>query len=816
MDAQQTAQNWAKVRELFDELIEREAGQRETILAGLRLDPSVLRETRELLAAADRSAGFMTVLPNIEVTPEIVYRSLAVDSRVGVFAVEAIVGRGGHGEVYRASRQDGQFEQQVALKLLRPEALSQFENFRAERQILASLEHAGIARLIDGGIAPDGRPYMAMEFIEGTAIDAYCRSHRLDLEARIGLMLAVCAAVAHAHANLVVHGDIKPDNILVTADGQPKLLDFGIARLLETGQATSGLTVALSTPAYAAPEQLAGKRATIATDVYALGALLYEVLSGSAAWQLGDAPVSWASRILNDEPPLPSVVARHGDADGIDPALLRGDLDAIVGKAMRAQPGARYETVPALMDDLRRFVDRRPVLARNGNAAYRVGRFVRRNAIAVAASGIIAVVALGGAAGIGWNMQRAEANRVAAQLEAIRGESMRDFMAVLFRAVYAEREEGLHTARDILDAGAAQLERDAMAGPVNAQLVRTIGELYFEVEEYAAAQPILENFLKLAGEQGDGALVAQVKRLLASIALRQGDVPGTERLIAEADAFFSQDRMLYARERAELDGVRAALLRETGHRDEAIALLRRVVAELTGLLGPTSLDVLTLQQNLAVHLLTNGQREEAEEVLTGLRQTLRATGREQSSIALAAVSAQGQIDVQNGNPESALALFGEAVAIRKQIYAPSGSLLALDLNYARGLADAGRNQEALAVYDEAIGMVVPTGNENGTFHVVLLANRGLAQVALGHLDAAAADIDQALIRSAASFGRDSQYYGLSLFARAQLHYARGDMAAAQADLERSRPLFEAMGPGAAQYLAMHEQVQAMVAEAMPK
>jgi non-specific serine/threonine protein kinase/serine/threonine-protein kinase len=797
-------QHWPKIRELFDELIERSPGERETMLAGLLPDPAVLKETRELLAAADRSGDFMTVLPVLEVTPAASYRSLALGAQVGVFAVEAIVGRGGHGEVYRAFRTDGQFEQRVALKLLRPEALSQFENFRAERQILAGLEHSGIARLIDGGIAPDGRPYMAMEFVEGEPIDVFCRT--VPLARRIRLVIEVCAAVAYAHANLIVHGDIKPGNVLVTPDGQAKLLDFGIARLIETNQITSGLTVALSTPAYAAPEQLAGKRATIATDIYALGAVLYEVLTGTAAWQLGDSPVSWASRILNDEPPLPSGVKRQGA--GIEPAALRGDLDAIASKAMRARPDARYETVPTLAEDLRRYLERRPVLARNGNAAYRIGRFVRRNAIAVTATVLVLATVLGGGAAVGWNMQRAEANRVSARIEAIRGESMRDFMALLFRAMDAH-PEGLHTARDILDASAVQLAADAKAGPVNPQLVRAVGELYFEVEEFVAARPFLEQFLA-TGDRSDPVLVAEVNRLLASIAFQQGDVAKAEALMAEAGAFFAANPTLYARERAELDGLRAAILRQTGHRDEGIALLRKTVADLTDILGPTSIDVLSLQQNLAVHLQDSGDLPDASALLAAVLDALKATGREQSSVALAALSAQGVIATRQSDRERAVALYAKAVALRKHIYSPSASLVPLELNYARGLSDLGRHEEALAVYDEAIAVSAAATGKDGAQYGVLLTNRGLSHVALGQLDAAAADINEALDRLKASSGTESQYYGVALFARAQLMFARGDYVAARADLDRARPLFEAMGPGGQAYIGMIGQVGQMI------
>lgn len=814
IDSKPDMAQWVRVREALDLAIERTPEERESILAGLRLDAATLRETRDLLAAADNAEHFMPLLSPQAAPTVPVYRSLPVSTRIGPFVVDALLGRGGHGEVYSATRQDGQFEQRVALKLLRPEALEQFDNFRAERQILAGLEHPGIARLIDGGVAPDGRPYMAMEFVEGAAIDTFCRENRLDLATRIRLTLDVCAAVAHAHTNLVVHGDIKPDNILVSADGVAKLLDFGVARLVDTSHITSGLTAALSTPAYAAPEQLAGRRATTATDIYALGALLYELLSGRPAWQIGDTALSWASRVLNDEPPLPSSLARVSDLTP-DPALLRGDLDAIIGKAMRADPAARYETVPALADDLRRYLARLPVLARNGTVAYRLSRFVRRHFAAVAASAILVIGGATGTAAVAWNMQQAEAGRIAARLEAVRGESLRDFMGLMFRATDTLREKGPDSPRDILDAGAEQMEQDAEAGPLNPQLVRAMGEFYFEMEEFDAAHPFLQHFLDLANQQGDEALISQVKRLLASIALRQGDLAEAERLIGEAADIMARAPGFFARERAELDGLRAALLREQGQPEAGIALLRSAVAELTVLLGPNSLDTLILRQNLAVQLLDHGEQQAASDMLEDILAVLAATGRRQSAIAVAAISAQSVIASQQGDNERAADLAGEALTLRRQIYAPSSSQLPIELNFARSLSNLGRNREALDIYDESLRLSEDMGTQNSSMHAALLTNRGLEYISLGNLPAAGADIDEAMALISANFGKTSRYYAAGLFARAQLNYANGNMDAARTDLEQARPLFEDMGPGGQPYMAMIEQVQAILDRATP-
>lgn len=800
----QDPQQWAQVRRLLDDLVERPHHERETRLAALFLDAAVLKETRELLLAADRAEGFMTVLPTIELPAAESYRSLPEGTRIGAFVVEALIGRGGHGEVYHASRADGQFEQRVALKLLRPEALSQFENFRAERQILASFEHPGIARLIDGGVAPDRRPYMAMELVEGVEIDQFCRANQLDLPARVRLLRQVAAAVAYAQANLVVHGDIKPGNILVTPDGQPKLLDFGIARLIETDELTSGLTIALSTPAYAAPEQLAGKRATIATDIYALGAVLYEILAGHAAWQTGDSPVSWASRILDDEPPLPSAVAKGPEA-----GALRGDLDSIVARSMRARPADRYETVPALMDDLQRYLDHRPVLARNGNVFYSFSRFIRRNAVPVAASVLVlATIAAGGTA-VAWNMQKANASRVTAQLESDRGEALRDFMALLFRATYDQRNVGLHDAGEILDASAERLERESKQGAVNPQLVRAIGELYFEAEEYTSAKPFLETFLTVADQQSDPAFGAQVQRLLASIALREGDLPGADKLIAAADAVFAADTNLYARERAELDGIRAALLRETGKAEDAIILLKTVISRLEEQVGPDSLDVMILKNNLAVHLISNGEMDAAQQEIDTLNAALERTGRRDTSVALAALGTEGLIAQLQGDVERAVGLFQRSVETRKRIYPPSVALAALDFYYGRGLIQLARYSEAVSALDEALILTEQFG-EKGSLHIGILANRALALTGENRLDEAHADVDASIALAIEKFGADSVYFGLAMMSRAQLRFVENDYAGSRADFEQIRPIFVGMAGGGVTYISIIDDLMAQM------
>ena len=335
------------------------------------------------------------------------------DQGVGAWRLIRPIGNGGMGHVYLAERVEGGFTQQAAIKCLRhgyltPEFVARFES---ERQILASLEHPGIARLLDGGRDTNGEPWLAMEYVDGSTLLDYCDEHKLGISQRLDLFLEVCAAVSHAHARLVVHRDLKPSNVLVNTEGQIKLLDFGVAKLMSdnAGAFDTGTAIAPMTPAYAAPEQLRGEPSNTVMDVYALGVMLFELLSGVLPYRLGSGSGAEAvAAVLNSQPLAPSnAFQRHstgrGERERIAEArkqsprslrkTLSGDLDAILLKALRTDPGARYQTVQSLGGDIRHYLQLRPVMARRGSWRYRTGRFLRRHALATAL-GTLAVLAL--------------------------------------------------------------------------------------------------------------------------------------------------------------------------------------------------------------------------------------------------------------------------------------------------------------------------------------------------------------------------------------------------------------------------------------
>ena len=397
MTNRKSREGWQKIKEILDEALDVAEAERAALIASRCGPDEELRREVEALAKAAGGWTFIdgTVSDAPGVPPEAHAPPLRPGDRVGAYELVSELGSGGMGMVYLARRADDHFRKKVAIKLIRPGMASEFslQRFRSERQISASLEHPNIARLLDGGATPDGKPYFVLEYVEGEPLTEYCDRRALPLAERLNLFLEVCAPVMYAHQNLVVHRDIKPRNILVTPEGEPKLLDFGIAKLLDPeGSDAVGETATLfrmMTPDYASPEQIRGERITTASDVYALGVVLYELLAGKKPYAVtGNTPGELLRVVCERDPEKPSVAAGRRE--------LQGDLDAIVAKAMRKEPERRYASVAELADDIRRHLAGRPVQARRGTFVYRAGKFARRHRVALAAAAVAAAALAGG------------------------------------------------------------------------------------------------------------------------------------------------------------------------------------------------------------------------------------------------------------------------------------------------------------------------------------------------------------------------------------------------------------------------------------
>lgn len=560
---------------------------------------------------------------------------------LGPWKLRRKLGGGGMSDVYLAER-IGEYSHQVAVKLVRPGLVSRADHnrLRAERQILARLNHRNIARLLDGGTTKDGIPYLVMEYVDGERIDLYCDRHRLPIKERLALFRGVCAAVHAAHQNLVVHRDLKPSNILVTGDRTLKLLDFGIAKLIEVREATHTLAltqadVRLFTPGHASPEQVTGELITTATDVYLLGVLLYELLTGRRPFDMRDARLSEMEQIIcNQTPPLPSSTMNPRAVPSIDrpciedaaesrsttPQRLRrelaGDLDNIVMKALRKEPERRYTSADELAADLRRFEMGQPVIARRDTWRYRSAKFVRRHAVVVAASVALVALLAGVATMMTLQAHRLDQQRAIAEQEKRRSDETAKFLAGLFEVADPTEAQGRQiTAREILGRGALRIQQELKDAPVTqANLMETIGRVYLSLGLDAEARPQLEKALVMREQLFTGDHESKASNLAALGKLEQ--TAGRYEIAAKhyRDALQMNER-LHGKRHLET----AASLEELGQLQKvqgdfksAEKNLRESLELFTELEGDRSTRVSSVMNELAQVIQRRGDTREAE------------------------------------------------------------------------------------------------------------------------------------------------------------------------------------------------------------
>jgi non-specific serine/threonine protein kinase/serine/threonine-protein kinase len=564
-----TPEEWKRARALFDAAVERPTEERAAFVAEACAGDGGLLATLEAMLRADARRTDVLEQPAWVDTAAGDHPEALQGSRVGDYEVVGLVGQGGMGVVYHGVRADDAFRKRVAIKLVKRGMDSAFvvQRFRAEREILASLDHPHIARLMDAGTAPDGRPYFVMEFVDGRPIDRYCQETRLDVRGRVLLFRRVCAAVAYAHQNLVVHRDLKPGNILIVPDGTPKLLDFGVAKLLDpTAPGESTATGhALMTPEYASPEQVRGERVTTATDVYSLGVLLYELLAGRKPYRLTSRHSQELLRVVClEQPARPSASAPRELR-----RALAGDLDNIVLMALRKEPERRYASVEQLSDDLSRHLERRPVRARPDTFWYRTGRLVRRNRLATAL--LVALVA--------WVGVATHQARVARQQRALAERRFEDVRrlanSLMFEVHDAIRDvSGATKARELVVTRALEylgsLAREAGQDPgLRLELglaYKRIGEIQYHVgtgsslgdsaaalESYSRGAALLRPLAR-AGDARAASALAELRFVEGGVLKGRGDLDEALASFGEAEAL---NRELLRRDPAARGPLRA-------------------------------------------------------------------------------------------------------------------------------------------------------------------------------------------------------------------------------------------------------------------
>ncbi|MCQ4163910.1 protein kinase domain-containing protein [Tahibacter harae] len=800
-----SADNWPQVEALFDAAWELPAPQRRDWVLAQEAAAAVREAVLRLLDAAEHSDGFLgTVDPAAgAAVPE---TPLPAGERAGAWRIVRPLGQGGMGDVYEVERADGHFAQRAALKRIAPARNPDAVRFHIERATLARLEHPGIARLIDGGLLGDGRPFMVMELVEGLPADIWCEQQHADAAARVQLLLQVCDALAYAHGKLVVHRDLKPSNILVDAHGRARLIDFGVAYLAD--EAAPAQDRAPLSPAYAAPEQIAGAPVTTATDVYGAAAVLYHLLAGRPLRQSAGLPGLAAALDALDTPPARLAgLSAHSPCNSAGRAL-HTDLAAILARALAVDPVARYPTVEALRDDLQRALQRGIVAARRDEPGHRLYRTLWRLKWPVAAAAAVAAsLVLGLGLALRYASQAAH-ERDQARIEQARLEAVQQSVFHMFRSA-GEMKGGSATASDVLESAARRIGEEFARDPAQAApVLHALGELYFLITDYEAAQPLLQ---RLAGADPgvvDPALIAAARYDLAQVLYRRGDAEGARPLLAQAQQFWSIDPARWESRTVDSRLLQAQLLRSAGEHAAAAGLLQAALARRVELSGPHHRETGVFHNNLGVARFASGQTEAARTSFRAAREVWQAAGLAQSPDALNTLNNWGSLELAAGDPAAAEPLLREAVALRRRFYGPSAATAALLNNYGKLLLQQSRASAALPVLQDAAAMGAQFAGHGSLHHVAALAAAAEAQLDLGHREAGASDAAIALEAALATLGPDHIGTALASLAMARLRLEQQQPRAAAVLLDTVERIAAAAGPSGARLLSQAAALRA--------
>jgi tetratricopeptide (TPR) repeat protein/tRNA A-37 threonylcarbamoyl transferase component Bud32 len=830
-------EQWRRISPILDAVLtmplEARAAHLDRACAG---DSELRRHVEELLAAEEASPAFLATAGG-ERGVSLLEEALSAPGRdpsepesrtFGAYRLLHELGEGGMGTVYLAERIDGHFEQQVAVKVLKQGVASAeaLRRFLQERQILARLQHPGIARLLDGGVTTEGTPYFVMERVEGRPLTTYCDQERLGVDGRLRVFLAVCDAVRYAHRNLVVHRDLKPSNVLVDAAGHVKLLDFGIAKLLSEGTgeaAPARTTLRAMTPEYAAPEQVRAEPVTTATDVYTLGVILYELLAGERPYRIERASAPEIERaILEQEPRRPSARAAAGKGlPGVAPRdlgrRLRGDLDGIVLKALEKEPERRYASAEALATDVRRHLDGLPVAAQGARLAYRARKFVRRHRVGVAAASLVLASLVVGLVGTVYQARRAEA-------EARKASAVKDFLKSVFSASDPAQAQGKTlTAKQLLDDGARRIDTELSGQPdVQSEVRRLIASVYFDLAEYEPSRSLRAADLErqralhgarsleaaeVLGELGDAlfqlnrrdeargafeeALAIETERRgprtpQAAILLRGigqldregGELAASREKLERAAAILAEAGQEDSKVMTETRESLAITHSMAGRRAEAVVLHAQVAAWRERHQGPDHPDALTARYNQGSTLTQMGRMAEGVAILEDVAaRQRRILGPRHNELAYSLRVVATSLDTL-GRSAEALPYIAEAVAIHRQAVGP-GHVQTVVAQAAQAMieARAGRLAEAQRDCRAVLASIPPRKGWAPAFEPVARYLCGIALAEAGRLGEAAAQFDEAAAQLRATRG-PSTALARALDGRADVARRQGHLAQA--------------------------------------
>jgi serine/threonine-protein kinase len=741
-----------RLRELFDALVELPIGERDARLRDAAgVDAAMRREVLALLAA-DGETDARLSSGVIAATSALDEGAASVGARLGPYQLARVVGHGGMGTVYEAVRVDDQYRKRVAVKLVQsgldsPLALARF---RRERQILANLEHRNIATLLDGGVSVDGRPFLVMEYVEGAPITTWCDTHRSTIRERLGLFRQMCAAVQHAHNNLVVHGDLKPGNVFVATDGTVKLLDFGIATLLSPEEdASMPITRSAAralTPEYASPEQLRGDALTTVTDVYSLGVVLFELLAGRRPYTVGSrALIDLERAILESPTPKPSTQATtesaasrgERDLERLRRALA-GDLDAIVQRALAPEPSRRYATADALADDVRRYLDGLPVRAQRDWAGYRLAKFVRRNAAAVVASALVVVALIGGV--VTTTVQARRARSAQAQAEEVS-----DFLRTLLSSVKPATGGRDVAVSEVLDSAASRLPTQLQEQPeARAQLERVIADSYLSLGRYDEAERHLRELLALRRAQSRDKAVIVINDI-GRIALAKGELDRADSLLRAALALQDSLSRQPDTTRAVIFDNMGTVAHARGDNREAARLHDDALREFTRLLSPNDDRLAISMNNVAVARGELNEWAAAESLHRAVVSIVRRNHPEPATlVADAENTLAGVLDLQ-GKTLAAESSFVRVLELRKKLLGTEHPDYASTLfSYAMNQMDKPDYPRAIASCQEVLALRGKTVPESHPSIAACLQTMGRAQDKLGDTASARKALEESL------------------------------------------------------------------------
>lgn len=703
--------HWQAFSGLLDQALEMDEAQRTHWLTVLRQSDAAMASRIADLLAARENASFSDFLQGAAPLPAEGLASVRFVGRtVGPYIVEAEVGHGGMGSVWRARRSDGRFEGKVAIKFVHAAWIGSAgeQRFQIEGNLLGRLDHPNIARLKDAGVLDCRYPYLVLEYVEGAPIDTYCERHELSVEARIRLFLNVLGAVSHAHSNLIVHRDIKPANVFVTHDGVVKLLDFGIAKLLD-GDAGAALTKSCATPLtpqYAAPEQMLGQPVTTATDVYSLGLVLYLLLTGTHPVTVGSGSgAQFLQVVLNEELIRPSCVAGLALTRR---RMLQGDIDNILGKALKKAPAERYISVDAFADDLRRYLTHEPVQARPDTVTYRAAKFVRRHRGGAALSALALVAAIAGIVGMLRQAHQAKVQRDFAFDQISRVEAVSDLNTFLLSDAAPSGKP--FTVNELLQR--AEHIVDRQQGPHDAtqiELMIFIGIQYGQQEEVVTSLRLLERAYRESRALRDSSVRAKAACALGLESAYKVDLPRAEQLIVQGLAELS-DEPQFALDRVFCLRDASSIARLSGQGGKAVDLAERALRELRTSAFDTDLMELRTVMDVAEAYREAGQFELAVPLFQQAFALMTKLGRGDTQTAGTLLNNWALMLDLYGQPLQAEQIFRRAIDIAKTGPFEQSVSPMLLVNYARSLRQIGRLGEAAEIAERGCALATQAGS----------------------------------------------------------------------------------------------------------